>query len=123
MYLHSIAALLLAAAGVSLAPGIAHAKEQHMSLPDAFAKADKNHDGTLDRKEAKMLPRIAKNFDAIDKDKDGTVTLEEIRAAMSRGSSGCARAMPAVSTPAAAPSPARSSVAASYGRDSKPGRP
>lgn len=44
----------------------------------AFMDADKDNDGTLDREEAKKLPRVAKNFDAIDTDKDGTVSREEV---------------------------------------------
>ena len=37
---------------------------------------------SLDKDEAKAMPRVAKNFDAIDADKDGTVSLEEIHAFM-----------------------------------------
>jgi Ca2+-binding EF-hand superfamily protein len=48
----------------------------------AFKKADKDHDGTLDRTEAKDLPNVAKNFDKIDTDKDGTVSLDEVHTAM-----------------------------------------
>lgn len=48
----------------------------------AFKKADKDHDGTLDQKEAKAMPDVAKNFDAIDTDKDGTVSLEEVHSFM-----------------------------------------
>jgi Ca2+-binding EF-hand superfamily protein len=48
----------------------------------AFKKADKDNDGTLDRKEAKKMPHVAKNFDAIDTDKDGTVSLDEVHTYM-----------------------------------------
>jgi hypothetical protein len=45
----------------------------------AFKIADKDNDGTLDKEEPKAIPHVAKNFDAIDTDKDGTVSLKEIR--------------------------------------------
>jgi hypothetical protein len=48
----------------------------------AFKKADKDHDGTLDRKEAKAMKNVAKHFDAIDTDKDGTVSLDEVHTYM-----------------------------------------
>ena len=48
----------------------------------AFKKADKDNDGTLDKKEAKSMPRVAKNFDAIDTDHDGTVSMDEVHAYM-----------------------------------------
>ena len=48
----------------------------------AFNKADKDSDGTLDRKEARKVPRVAKNFDAIDADHDGTVSLGEVHTYM-----------------------------------------
>ena len=48
----------------------------------AFKKADKDNDGTLDRKEAMAMPRVSKNFSAIDVDKDGTVSLDEIHTFM-----------------------------------------
>ena len=53
-------------------------------LEAAFKKADKDNDGTLTKGEAKSMPRVAKNFDAIDTDKDGTVSLDEIRASMKK---------------------------------------
>jgi len=55
---------------------------KHEKGTAAFKKADKDNDGTLDRKEAKAMPRVAKNFDAIDVDKDGTVSLDEVHAYM-----------------------------------------
>jgi len=49
----------------------------------AFNKADKDHDGTLDRKEAKKFNKnAAKNFDAIDTDKDGTISMDEVNTYM-----------------------------------------
>lgn len=78
----SLAAVITLAA--LLAP-IAHAVDITESRLEAlFKKADVNNDGKLTREEAKAMPRVLKNFDAIDTDKDGTVTLEEIRAAMAK---------------------------------------
>jgi len=49
----------------------------------AFKKADKDNDGTLDRKEAKKFNKnAAKNFDAIDTDKDGTISMDEVNTYM-----------------------------------------
>lgn len=50
----------------------------HEKGTQAFTKADKDNDGSLDREEVKALPHVAKNFDAIDTDRDGTVDREEI---------------------------------------------
>jgi Ca2+-binding EF-hand superfamily protein len=57
-------------------------KSMHDKGEHAFKKADKDNDGTLDKEEAKGMPRVAKNFDAIDTDKDGTVSMEEIHTFM-----------------------------------------
>ena len=57
-------------------------KGKHDKGAIAFKKADKDSDGTLDREEAKAMPHVAKNFDAIDTDKDGTVSLEEVHTFM-----------------------------------------
>lgn len=57
-------------------------QSMHEKGAAAFKKADKDNDGTLDRKEAKKMPHVAKNFDAIDTDKDGTVSLEEVHTYM-----------------------------------------
>ena len=57
-------------------------KSKHDKGDAAFAKADKDNDGTLDKAEAKAMPRVSRNFDAIDTDKDGTVSLEEVHTYM-----------------------------------------
>jgi Ca2+-binding EF-hand superfamily protein len=47
-----------------------------------FKLADKDGDGKLTQEEAKAgMPRVAKHFDQIDKDKLGYVTLDQIKAA------------------------------------------
>jgi len=53
-------------------------KEMHERGMESFKAADRNADGMLDREEAKAMPRVAKNFDAIDADKSGAVTGKEI---------------------------------------------
>ncbi len=50
-------------------------------IDEHFAAADTNHDGQLTLAEAQAgMPRVAANFDKIDADKSGTVTLAEIKA-------------------------------------------
>lgn len=46
-------------------------------VESAFSKADTNGDGRLTRDEAAKLPGIATKFDTLDKDKDGSLSLEE----------------------------------------------
>ena len=43
-----------------------------------FREADRDRNHRLDRKEAKRIPWISRNFSALDGDRDGTVTLEEL---------------------------------------------
>jgi hypothetical protein len=62
--------------------GASPKKSRHEKGAAAFKKADKDNDGTLDREEAKAMPHVAGNFDAIDTDKDGTVSLKEIHTFM-----------------------------------------
>jgi len=50
----------------------------HKKGDRAFTAADKDNDGTLDKKEARKLKNVYKNFDAIDVDKDGTVDRDEV---------------------------------------------
>ena len=51
-----------------------------MATPDEL-RADPNHDGKLTLEEAKAgMPRVAKNFDRIDVDKKGYITLDQLQA-------------------------------------------
>jgi len=49
-----------------------------------FAEADKDGDGKLTREEAEAMPRVSKNFDKLDADKQGYVTLAQLKEAMER---------------------------------------
>ena len=49
-------------------------------MQERLKAADTNGDGLLSRDEAKALPRIAGQFDAIDANKDGQVATDELRA-------------------------------------------
>lgn len=73
------------AAGLGLSAGLPAFAMHHEKMEAAFKAADKDGDGTLDREEAKAMPRIAKHFDRIDADKSGTVSLDEIGAAADKG--------------------------------------
>ena len=54
-------------------------------IDEHFAAADTNHDGQLTLTEAQAgMPRVASNFDKIDADQSGTVTLTEIKALADR---------------------------------------
>jgi Ca2+-binding EF-hand superfamily protein len=76
-------ATALAAAIALFIPHLVASAEEHGSRMEAhFKAADKDNDGSLTREEAKSMPRVTKNFDTIDADKSGTVTLAEIQAGM-----------------------------------------
>ena len=47
-------------------------------LKHHFRKADSDRNLRLDRQEAKRIPWISRNFNALDGDRDGTVTLKEL---------------------------------------------
>ncbi|MBI3480044.1 MAG: EF-hand domain-containing protein [Nitrosomonadales bacterium] len=51
-------------------------------LDQRFNAADTNHDGGLDRDEAKNMPMLAMYFDEVDANKDGKVTRQEYFDAM-----------------------------------------
>ena len=82
----TVSKLATAAAAVALfIPLLAvSAQDRGARMEAHFKAADKDNDGSLTRDEAKAMPRVAKNFDAIDADKSGTVTLAEIQAAMKK---------------------------------------
>src|SRR5262245_50745014 len=76
--------LLISALALAAILGVPNvlAADAASKLEAKFKKADKDNDGTLDREEAKAMPRVAKHFDILDTDKDGTVSLDEIKAGM-----------------------------------------
>jgi len=49
-------------------------------LDARFNAADADHDGKLTRDEAVKMPRVHENFDAIDAEKTGSVTVAQIKA-------------------------------------------
>jgi Ca2+-binding EF-hand superfamily protein len=51
-------------------------------LDQRFNAADVNHDGGLDRDEAKEMPMLSQYFDEVDANKDGKVTRQEYLDAM-----------------------------------------
>ena len=56
--------------------------ERQARFEERFKKADSDGDGALSRAEAeKGMPYLSRHFDAIDADKDGRVTREEIETA------------------------------------------
>ena len=55
-------------------------KGGHGQKGERLKAADTNGDGMISRAEAATLPKIAQNFDAIDANKDGQVTTDEMRA-------------------------------------------
>jgi Ca2+-binding EF-hand superfamily protein len=67
-------------------PTIVFAEEptdKEKKLVETFKAADKDSDGKLTLPEATAgMPRVAKNFARIDKDKKGFVTLEQLKSMM-----------------------------------------
>ena len=59
----------------------AHKAERQARAAERFKHADANGDSTISRVEAeKSAPRLAQKFDAIDANKDGQLTQDELRA-------------------------------------------
>ena len=51
-----------------------------LRLSDQWNRADADADGRLSRAEAAAMPRLQPHFDAIDRNRDGYVSAEEVRA-------------------------------------------
>lgn len=72
---------------LSIGASVANAQEsfRDRQIDAKFAAADKNQDGKLTLEEAQQgMPKVAANFDKIDTQKRGYVTLEQIKAAADR---------------------------------------
>jgi Ca2+-binding EF-hand superfamily protein len=84
MKVHSHITLVLAACACSLSspPALAQSADpkRDAMIEERFHAADKNQDGKLTLEEARAgMPRVAHNFDRIDSDRRGYVTLEQIK--------------------------------------------
>lgn len=55
----------------------APAKTSSKDADAAFARADANKDGKLDKKEAESMPLVAERFDQLDTNADGFLSREE----------------------------------------------
>jgi hypothetical protein len=73
--------LLILPAYAATTPNSSPTSHTRMTMEQRFAKANDTHDGRLTEDQAKAGYRsIARHFAAIDKDKKGYVTLDDIRA-------------------------------------------
>jgi Ca2+-binding EF-hand superfamily protein len=60
---------------------------QNSAFDAGFKALDKNGDGQLSRDEAAASPPIASSFDALDSDRNGSLSLAEMRAALAKSQS------------------------------------
>ncbi|NDY82072.1 EF-hand domain-containing protein [Orrella sp. NBD-18] len=81
-----LGALLVSALAISQALAADPApNSQVQQAIERFKAADKNGDGKLTLEEAKAgMPRIAANFDKLDTEKKGYLTLDQVKAAAAR---------------------------------------
>jgi Ca2+-binding EF-hand superfamily protein len=78
-YLAILTALSLGSAAI-IAIAAPEGREGRAGLQERIKQADTDGNGMLNRAEAAALPRIAKNFDAIDTNKDNQITADELKA-------------------------------------------
>jgi Ca2+-binding EF-hand superfamily protein len=84
-----LGSIVIAVAGLTVQ--LAHAQEGRTMdavLEHRFKAANTTNDGKLTLEQAKAgMPRVAKNFDKIDTEKNGYVTLQQVKDAMKEGES------------------------------------
>lgn len=82
--MHTTSSTILLAACVLLANAAAQATPQ--ALPDAaqqrLAQLDANGDHAIDRTEAQAMPRLAEQFEQLDGNRDGRLTMTEVEQSM-----------------------------------------
>lgn len=77
-----VAATLLAVSATACAQRGDRTAQARQKMQERLKAADANQDGYIDRKEADAgLPRVAKNFDALDTDKDNRLSAAELQQA------------------------------------------
>ncbi len=75
--------LVSIAAAAALALGMLSSASAQGSMDSRAMKkmqeSDKNKDGLISREEVKRMPRLERNFDAIDTNKDSQISQEELK--------------------------------------------
>ncbi len=80
--------LLVLALATTAVSGLALAQSAPPPPASPLMKADANGDGVITREEAAKYPRLAARFDALDKNKDGKLSADELPAWRGRGADG-----------------------------------
>jgi len=80
------AGLSLAAAGQAFAQSTAPQPDvgAQAEVEAVFKQADANGDGRLSPQEAQVIAGLSERFDAVDTNKDGVISLQELSVAMTR---------------------------------------
>ena len=78
------ASLVLSTAGVAFAQSTASSASGDAEITAAFTQADKNADHALSMEEARSLPAVAEQFQTIDRNGDGKISLAEFTSAMKK---------------------------------------